>query len=453
MSELRSLPSVDKLLQHKQIQVLLNEFGKPQTTATIREVLESIREDFPIEKQIPSQEIIIHRVSQSLSRKIRSTLYPVLNATGTILHTNLGRAPLSEETLLAMHEVSAGYNNLEYDLVLGKRGSRSVHAEELLTQLTGAEAATVVNNNAGAVLITLSALANRRKVVIARSQLIEIGGGFRIPDVMTQSGAKLFEVGTTNRVHLSDYEKALSEESVKLVMRAHHSNYKIIGFTHEPSFIDVINLAHAHQVAVIDDLGSGTFVDTSLFGLSPEPTIQESVKSGADLITFSGDKLLGGPQAGIIIGKKDLVQKIKKHPLARALRPDKLCLSGLSATLIHYLKDEHFIKIPVWQMISASPEILKNRAERWLNSLEIGRVIPNLSTIGGGSMPGESLPTFVLAIKISKPDRFLKELRYLPTPIIARVENDEVLFDPRTILLSQESVFIKNLKEGLSKIY
>ncbi len=450
MNDLRSLPSVDKLLSDEAIVQIQTEYGRPQTLITIREVLDTIRQEYAETKKIPAQHEIIEKVNQSLSIKIRSSLIPVINATGTILHTNLGRAPLSQESMLAMQNVSAGYNNLEFDISKGKRGSRSVHAEALLVQLTGAEAATVVNNNAGAVLLTLSALASRKKVAIARSQLIEIGGGFRIPDVMKQSGAKLLEVGTTNRVHLTDYEKAITEESAKLVMRAHHSNYKIVGFTHEPQFSEIIELAHAHQVPVIDDLGSGTFVNTSQFGLSHEPTIQESVLSGADIITFSGDKLLGGPQAGIIIGKSVLIQKIKKHPLARALRPDKLCLAGLSATLIHYLKDEHLEKIPVWQMISTPPERLKSRVESWVNMLQQGEVKPNLSTIGGGSMPGETLPSFVLSLTLPKPDSFLRKLRGLNPPIIARVENDEIIFDPRTILPEQERLFLENLHTLLS---
>ncbi len=453
MSDLRNLPSVDSLLTNPITITLITQFGRPQTISALREDLDQIRKEHATTKSIPSAEGILQLTEKNLHARFRMTLLPVINATGTILHTNLGRAPLSQFTLDTMHAITAGYNNLEYDLNKGKRGSRSVHAEELLTRLTGAEAATIVNNNAGAVLIVLSAIANRRKVLIARSQLIEIGGGFRIPDVMKQSGAKLYEVGTTNRVHLSDYENALSEESIKLVMRAHHSNFKIIGFTTEPDFTDIVNIAHQFQVPVLDDLGSGTFVDTAQFGLTHEPTIQESLSAGADLITFSGDKLLGGPQAGIIIGKKDLIQKIKKHPLARALRPDKLTLAGLSATLTHYLKDEHLTQIPIWRMISTPLEDIKLRAEKWQAEIKNSTVLPNLSTIGGGSMPEETLPTFVLAVQVNKPDQLLKALRENSPAIVARVENDRVLFDPRTVLPEQENIFKQNLKTTVQQFF
>jgi L-seryl-tRNA(Ser) seleniumtransferase len=445
MSDLRHLPSVDSLLNSPSTLNLLTQFGRPQTISALRDVLDQIRKEYTSTNAIPTSDEILNLVEKKLQTRFRISLLPVINATGTILHTNLGRAPLSQFTLDTMQAISTGYNNLEYDLKNGKRGSRSVHAEELLTRLTGAEAATVVNNNAGAVLIVLSAIANRRKVLISRSQLIEIGGGFRIPDVMKQSGAKLFEIGTTNRIHLSDYENALSEESIKLVMRAHQSNFKIIGFTTEPDFADIIKISHQFQVPVLDDLGSGTFVDTAQFGLTHEPTIQESVLAGADLITFSGDKLLGGPQAGIIIGKKELIQKIKKHPLARALRPDKLTLAGLSATLIHYLKDEHLTEIPIWRMISAPIDFIKIRAAAWQTKIPNSAVIPNLSTIGGGSMPEETLATFVLAVQVNKPDQLLNALRENSPAIVARVENDQVLFDPRTVLPEQDNIFIQNL--------
>lgn len=386
-----------------------------------------------------------------LSDRFSPTLIPVINATGVILHTNLGRAPLSAETIQAMQSIGASYNTLEFNLSSGKRGSRSVHAEEILKQLTGAEAAIVVNNNAAAVLLVLSSLAKRRSVIIARSQLIEIGGGFRIPDVMKQSGAKLNEVGTTNRVRISDYELALQENSA-LVMRAHHSNFKIMGFTEEPELNEIVEISHHYGTPVVDDLGSGTLIDTSQFGLSHEPTILESVRAGADIISFSGDKLLGGPQAGIIIGKKELLQKIKKHPLARAIRPDKICLAGLTATLTHYLRDEAVDKIPIWQMISQTLLHMEERARSWQQKLQFGEVLPGRSTIGGGSLPEETLPTFVLAIQVPKPDSTMERLRMLNTPIIARLENNKILFDPRTVLPQQETAFISGVQTILDSI-
>jgi len=268
---------------------------------------------------------------------------------------------------------------------------------------------------------------------------------------MRQSNAKLLEVGTTNRIRVSDYENAL-QESAALVMRAHHSNFKILGFTEEPQLKDIINIAHQYEVPVLDDLGSGTFIDTAKFGLSHEPTIVESVQSGADIISFSGDKLLGGPQAGIIIGKKELMDKIKKHPLARAIRPDKVCLAGLTATLTHYLREEATQKIPIWQMISQSSDQIQKRAQSWKSTFQFGEVIPSLSTIGGGSLPEETLPTFVLAFDLNKPDLIMKKLRSLEFPIIARLENNKILLDPRTVLEDQEQLFLSGIQKIINSL-
>ncbi|MEJ5225228.1 MAG: L-seryl-tRNA(Sec) selenium transferase, partial [Anaerolineales bacterium] len=312
----------------------------------------------------------------------------------------------------------------------------------VLRRLTGAEAAVVVNNNAAAVLLTLSALAARGRVIIPRSQLIEIGGGFRVPDVMRQSGAKLVEVGTTNKVRLADYEAAMDEAPTALVMRAHHSNFKIIGFTEEPALSEVVAAAHARGVPVVDDLGSGALLDTARYGLTHEPMVQESLAAGVDLVCFSGDKLLGGPQAGIILGRADLVAKIKKHPLARAVRADKTALAGLTATLLHYLKDEAERDIPVWRMMSRPLEAIRATAEAWRAKLRVGEVIEGQSTIGGGSLPGETLPTFLLALDVKSPDRFLARLRQQNPPVIARTEKDRVLFDPRTVLPEQEGALL-----------
>ncbi|HNF94635.1 MAG TPA: L-seryl-tRNA(Sec) selenium transferase, partial [Anaerolineales bacterium] len=379
-----------------------------------------------------------------------STLHPVINATGVILHTNLGRAPLSNATLHAMDLVSRGYSNLEFDLETGKRGSRLIHAEGLLKKLTSAEAALVVNNCASAVLLTLSALANKKRVVIARSQLVEIGGGFRVPDVMKQSGAKLVEIGTTNKVRVADYTSAL-EESTALVMRAHRSNFKIVGFTEEPDFKDIVDAAHKAGIPVVDDLGSGALYDTAKYGFSHEPTVQESMQAGADVILFSGDKLLGGPQAGIIIGKKELLDRIKKHPLARAVRADKSCLAGISATLTHYLKDEAEREIPIVRMMSLTLKQVKGRAEAWREELGQGNVVEGESTVGGGSLPDESIPTFLLELQVKSAEKFLRALRKNNPPIIARTENDKVLLDPRTVFPEQEGALLVGLKNLLKK--
>ncbi|MCJ7518712.1 MAG: L-seryl-tRNA(Sec) selenium transferase, partial [Anaerolineaceae bacterium] len=325
---------------------------------------------------------------------------------------------------------------------------RSTHAETLLKLLTGAESALVVNNNAAAVLLVLSALANRKRAIIANSQLVEIGGGFRVPDVMRQSGAKLVAVGTTNRVHLADYQNALKEPAA-LVLIAHHSNFKIIGFTAEPELSDLAGLCHKAGLPLVYDLGSGALLDTTPYGLAHEPTVQEALEAGTDIVCFSGDKLLGGPQAGIIIGKKDLIDKVKAHPLARAVRADKLCLSGITATLTHYLKGEALEKIPVWRMISRDAKDLRKQAEIWKETLQAGEIIPGSSMVGGGSLPGENLPTFLLALKVKSPDGFLAKLRELPMAIIARIEDDRVVFDPRTVLPYQESILLDELNSLL----
>ena len=377
------------------------------------------------------------------------SLHPVINATGVILHTNLGRAPLSKAALQAIQDVSQGYSNLEFDLIRGQRGSRLVHAEELLKRLTHAEAALVVNNNAAAVLLVLSAFARRRRVVISRTQLVEIGGGFRIPDVLQQSGAHLYEVGTTNRVHLADYAAAIEEASPALILHVHRSNFRLSGFTSEPTLIELAELSHQAGIPLVDDLGSGALLDTAQFGLGHEPMVSESLEAGADLICFSGDKLLGGPQAGIIIGKADLIAKLKQHPLARAVRADKLCLAALSATLLHYTKDEALRAIPIWQMIAAPIGTLQQRAEEWMKILGLGEVVSSLSTVGGGSLPDESLATFALALSVPSPNRFLERLRRCQPAVIARLEADKVIFDPRTVLPEQEHDLLAAIRRSI----
>jgi L-seryl-tRNA(Ser) seleniumtransferase len=459
MNSLRDLPSVEQLL--KNATRLIKEFGRPLTIDSLRLTLDETRARFKLnpETALPSTDLILAQAESHLSAWTAPTLLPVINATGVILHTNLGRAPLSYATIKAMNDVASNYSNLEYDLSKGQRGSRLTHAEAILQKLTGVEAALIVNNNASAVLLVLSALANKKNVVIARSQLVEIGGGFRVPDVMKQSGAKLVEVGTTNKVRLSDYEEALGidtsvsvRESVTksaygLVMRAHRSNFKIVGFTEEPELKDIVDFSHKAGVFVVDDLGSGALIDTAKYGLAHEPTVPESLSAGVDIVCFSGDKLLGGPQAGIIIGKKDLIDKIKKHPLARAVRADKACLAGLTATLTHYLKDEAEREIPIVKMMSLTPEQVKVRAEAWREAVGQGEVLQSESTVGGGSLPEESMPTFVLALSVKSSDKFLKKLREANPPVIARTENDKILLDPRTVL--NDDLLLQVLKKVL----
>jgi L-seryl-tRNA(Ser) seleniumtransferase len=445
---LRNLPSVDALLQSGA--VLIETYGRPLVVQAIRATLNTLREQIQAGAEVPPNQAILAFAADRLAGWTKPTLEPVINATGVILHTNLGRAPLSQAAIAAMQMVSQGYSNLEYDLATGKRGSRLLHAEALLQQLTGAEAAVIVNNCASAVLLTLSALASRKSVILARSQLVEIGGGFRIPDVMKQSGAELVEIGTTNKIRLEDYEQALlgfsTPATQPILMRVHRSNFKLTGFTSEPEPAEIAGLAHRQGTLLIDDLGSGTLIDVTPYGLSYEPTVQASLAAGADILLFSGDKLLGGPQAGIILGRAELLGKIKRHPLARALRADKLCLAALNATLLHYLKDEAVREIPIWRMISQTSGNLRDRAEAWQREIGCGEVVSAESTVGGGSLPGESLPTFVLSLAVQSPDAFLARLRGLAVPVVARAADGRVLLDPRTVLPGQDGQLVQALK-------
>jgi L-seryl-tRNA(Ser) seleniumtransferase len=453
MTNLQTLPSVEQLLQTQRAGDLIAQYGRPLTLDALRSTLDEVRARLKLDPQAdaPENGLIFSQAESRLSTWTTPTLQPVINATGVILHTNLGRAPLSKAAIEAMTQVSLSYSNLEFDLETGKRGSRLNHAEDILKKLLGVEAAVIVNNNASAVLLVLSALASKKRVIIARSQLVEIGGGFRMPDVMKQSGAKLVEVGTTNKIRLSDYGEAL-EESSGLVMHAHRSNFKLVGFTEEPALKEIVGVAHQAGTIVLDDLGSGALLDTAKYGLAHEPMVQESLAAGMDVICFSGDKLLGGPQAGIIVGKAELIAKIKKHPLARAMRADKTCLAGITATLLHYLKDEAEREIPVWKMISMPLSEVKARAENWARDLGAGSVEESEATVGGGSLPGESFPSYLFSLSVKNPDKFLKKLRQQNPPIIARTENDKILFDPRTVLLEQDHLLLTILHSLLPEL-
>jgi len=442
----RHPPAVETLL--KQAGALIETFGRPLTTEALRSALQEYRLQLRAGKEPIADPQLLAQAAQQLQAWTQPSLQPVINATGVILHTNLGRAPLSRAALQAMQAASQGYANLEFDLESGKRGSRLIHAEKLLQKLTGAEAALVVNNCAAAALLALSALAKGHYALIARSQLVEIGGGFRVPDVMKQSGAKLFEIGATNKVRLSDYAEALQTIAQKstqnpppaLLLRVHTSNFKIIGFTEEPSLSEITQFAHQHQLIVMEDLGSGTLLDTAAYGLEHEPTAQEALAAGVDVLFFSGDKLLGGPQAGILLGRHSLLEKIKKHPLARALRADKTRLAALNATLLHYLKNEAEREIPIWRMMAEAPESLRRRALAWQSRAGQGEVLAAHSTIGGGSLPGQSLPTWVWSLNPPSAEKFLARLRQQTPPVIARIENDRVLLDPRTVLPEQDEI-------------
>ncbi len=446
--ELRQIPSVDRLLGMEAVEKLIDTFGRQAVLQALRDVLEFVRADVREGGEVPSVVVLAERASRHLRSELAPTLRPVINATGVIIHTNLGRAPLSRAARQAMDRVSQGYSTLEYDLEEGRRGHRTVHAERLLRRVTGAESALVVNNNAGAVLLVLTGLAQGGGVVISRGQLVEIGGGFRVPDVMAQSGARLVEVGTTNRTHLYDYENALqAADDIALILRAHHSNFRIVGFTSEPSVRELAALAAKYGLPMVDDLGSGALLETTQFGLAHEPMVQESVAAGAAAVCFSGDKLLGGPQAGIIVGTADCVDPLKSHPLTRALRPDKLCLVGLQETLLHYIRDEAVAKLPVWRMIAASPDAVAERAAVWRQKLqqeEIAcEVVDAQSTVGGGSLPGETLPTKVVALATEHPDDLARALRNGEPPVLGRIESGRLLLDPRTVQEEEEDLLLK----------
>lgn len=434
----RALPSVDSLINSHTGQALAARYGRDAALDAVRAVLEQSREHLRENGGVSLfAEALLDAVAARLHHSFAPTLRPVINATGIIIHTNLGRAPLSDEAQKAVLEAASQYSTLEYQLETGKRGSRLVHAEAALCEITGAEAGLVVNNNAAALVVLLSALAKGREVIISRGQLIEIGGGFRIPEVMEQSGALLREVGTTNRTRATDYERAMTPDTA-LLLRAHASNFKQIGFTESTPLAEMAQVAHAHNLLLVDDLGSGALLDTAQFGLDHEPTVQESLAAGADLVCFSGDKLLGGPQAGILVGKKALVDMLKHHPLARALRADKLCLAALTATLNHYRKGEALEKVPVWRMIARPVGEIEALASEWAQAIgDAANVMMGDSAVGGGSLPGSTLPTALLTLDVRDADAFTAQLRASDPPVIARVAEGKVLFDPRTVLPGQ----------------
>jgi L-seryl-tRNA(Ser) seleniumtransferase len=449
----RDLPSVDKVLSDERISRTGESYPHDLLVSVIRQQLEQERLAIKAGKPGASLDGIVKGILTRLEALEKPSLRRIINASGVILHTNLGRAPISPEALAVMEEASCGYSNLEYDMESGNRGSRHVHVESLLCQLTGAEAGFAVNNNAAAVLLGLTALARRKEVIVSRGQAVEIGGGFRIPDVMRQSGAKLVEVGTTNCTYARDFEQAITPRTVAL-MRVHFSNFRLVGFTNEVTLQELTDLGKKNNLLVLDDLGSGCFLDTTAYGLAPEPMVQQSVKAGASLTFFSGDKLVGGPQAGIIVGEKQYIDKLKRHPLARAVRMDKTRLAGLAATLLHYLKGEATAKIPVWRMIAAPLEGIERRAGVWAKTLGDGvKVIAGETMVGGGSLPGGSLPTRLVALGGGgkKVQAISRKLRLQEIPVIGRVEKDELLLDPRTVLPEEDEIVIRALREIASR--
>ncbi|MGC9194945.1 MAG: L-seryl-tRNA(Sec) selenium transferase [Syntrophobacteraceae bacterium] len=454
---LKQIPGVDAVLQMQVVREALSRYPRSIVLDAIREELDTIRKN--ILRHAPfalDREEIAMAVAQRAERLAAFTLQPVINATGIVIHTNLGRSLLAEEAVARLQIICRGYNNLEYDLQKGRRGSRYVHAEAILCELTGAEAALVVNNNAAAVFLALNTLASGREVVVSRGQLVEIGGSFRIPDVMAASGALLREVGTTNRTHLKDYLSAITDQTAML-MKVHTSNFQIVGFTAEVSLEELAALGKERGLPVVEDLGSGCFLDLGPFGLRAEKTVRDTLRAGADLVTFSGDKLLGGPQAGIMAGRRDLIEKCKKNPITRALRVDKMTLAVLETTLRLYRDQRQAIeKIPTLRMIALSADELNRRAN--LLAQALGRadpgnllcieVQPGFSQVGGGSLPAQDLPTFLVVLRSEKlsANRIEAFLRRNAPPIIGRIESDHFVMDVRTLALEQTETIAAALR-------
>jgi len=449
-AQLRSLPGVDRLLEDPRLRALADDYSHAVTADLVRRELEEARNAVRQGAPAPAGDALIAAVLRRAHRTWAPWPARVINATGVILHTNLGRAPMSEAAVRAADEAARGYTNLEMDMESGKRGSRQAHVSELLRQVTGAESGIAVNNNATAVLLGLSALAAGGEVIVSRGEAVEIGGGFRIPDVLAQSGTTLVEVGTTNRTYVRDYEQAITPDTAAL-LKVHRSNFTLTGFTHDVALEELVGLGRGRDLPVLHDLGSGCLLDTARYGMDHEPTVQESVSADADVVFFSGDKLLGGPQAGIAVGRSERIALLARHPLARAVRLDKTALAALSATLTAYVMETAAEDIPIWRMISSPPEALAAQARRWREALGTGELREARSPVGGGSLPGQTIPTTVLALSPScGPDRFSRHLRQAATPVVARIERGDVLLDPRTVLPGEDEAVIEALRAALA---
>ena len=453
--KLRQLPSVDTILRHPQLEALFETNHVDRVKEATQNVIDHTRQTLLNGEDISVlEQDIVERIHQQLDDFNQSTLQTVINATGTVLHTNFGRALLSQEAVEAVLKVAQNYNNLEYNLDEGTRGSRYTHLEALIQTLTGAEAALVVNNNAAAVTLILTTLTQGREVLISRGELVEIGGSFRVPDVITSGGAILKEVGSTNKTNIRDYEQAINEET-GAVIRVHTSNYKIVGFTSTPSHREIIDLAHEYDIPAINDLGSGLLIDLQSIGLSYEPTVKEMIEEGYDLVSFRGDKLLGGPQAGIIVGRKKYIDRLKKAPLLRALRTDKLTLAALDATLRTYLNpEEAFNRIPTLRMLGEDRASLRECAEYFVNHLNgipsiSASIIEGYSQVGGGSYPAEQVDTSLVSVTstLFNESEFERTLRLSPTHIIPRIHQGQIQFDVRTLSTEDIDTIIKVISE------
>lgn len=459
------IPKVDDILGRDNIKKILETIPRNVVLDSIREETELIREKIKNNKQEEEILEVINNLELSIisnaEYKNSYKLRRVINATGVVVHTNLGRSVINEKIMENINDVVTHYSNLEFDLLKGVRGSRYSHVEEIIAKCTGAEAAMVVNNNAAAVLLVLNTMAKGRDVIVSRGELIEIGGSFRIPDVMIQSSAHLVEVGTTNKTHLFDYEKAISEDTAAL-LKVHTSNYRILGFTSSVDAIDLIELKNKYNLPIIEDLGSGVLLDLSKYGLEYEPTVQDSIKNGIDIVTFSGDKLLGGPQAGIIVGKKQYIEAMKKNQLTRALRVDKFTIAALEGTLKYYMDEENVVnEIPTIRMLTDSIESINNKAlklKRYIDNIDIDyfdiAIEDEFSEVGGGSLPLERIPTKCLVLSLDGKglQKFEECLRRFSIPIIARLYKDRVYFDLRTIEEDEISIVAEGIKYALEQL-
>ncbi len=454
---LSNLPSVDEILKSEQGMEWLNTYPRKYVLQGIREGIDRKRKEI-LEgpSAVLSEEVMMADIENMIENLSSFSLKPLINATGVVIHTNLGRSTLSEHVLENIMRVSGNYSNLEYDIEKGKRGKRYTHIKRILREVTGAEDTLIVNNNAAAVLLCLNTLSKGKEVIVSRGELVEIGGSFRMPDVMTSSGAVLREVGTTNKTHLHDYEKAINDNT-SLILKIHKSNYRIVGFTDEVCIEDLVNLGRKHQIPVMYDLGSGCLIDLKQFGIHDEPAVKEIVKTGVELTTFSGDKLLGGPQGGVIVGKREYIERIQKNPMTRAMRIDKLTLAGFEATLMEYIDEEKAIEnIPTLRMLLQKPEEIKQRANKIANRLkrEIKdaqiHVMADSSRAGGGALPEKDLPTYVVSIKTEKisVNELEERLRKGAPPIITRIKEDSLIIDARTLRNKDFDVLVKGIKSA-----
>ena len=453
--ELRKIPGVDTLMKNSEIKKLISEYGEELAVFSIRKVLGEIREAVMKGKKLPQNDRILNRIRKKVYHIGTCSLKPMINATGVVLHTNLGRAPLGSALTEEVAKIIEGYSNLEFDLEKGKRGHREDHITDLVTFITGAEDAVVVNNNAAGVYLSLKTFCENKEAVISRGELIEIGGSFRIPDIMQQSGAKMVEVGTTNRTRISDYEAVLTEETAVL-FKAHKSNYYIKGFSEEVEIEALTELAHAHKLICIYDMGSGLLRKPKGLPLETEPDVQSALQSGADLVMFSCDKLLGGPQAGIVAGKKEYIQKLKKSPLMRVLRVGKMTLAALSEVIRCYLKDETLLtNVPVFRMLDQKKDELKKKAKEFSQLLSkeniSNKIIDNIARCGGGTLPQVEIPSYAVQLDLSKsklsPEQLYHKLLQLDKPILGILREGSLLFDMFTLDKDQTTEIAKQIKK------